>query len=317
MDIAIFTPAEIPVVFRALRTAVAGSAPLDAAARDFLAACCEFAPIDLAPDDIQPVDPSIVADRLTRPHARRRLVQLAAAGALLRVPVTREAAAFVHGLADALSAPDPVVRVLDALSRGRRMRACLLTRKRVFGIVLRETWASDGMPGLLRFFGAMFLRVAVDKAHLWSFKKLGLLPDGTLGREFWRHTTESGFGFPGEKGGIPSTVVYHDVGHVLTGYDTTPRGEIQQAAFQAGNRRDDGFGFLQFALLQFHQGIRVTPIAPPVQGCFDPHRVLRAIARGARCNVDITHGWNFWPLLPLPIADVRQRLAITPAEARS
>ena len=41
------------------------------------------------------------------------------------------------------------------------------------------------------------------------------LPDGTLGREYWKHMTTVGFGFPGEPAGIPLPVAYHDVAHVL------------------------------------------------------------------------------------------------------
>jgi hypothetical protein len=36
--------------------------------------------------------------------------------------------------------------------------------------------------------------------------------------------------------------IFHDVGHVLAGHPTDARGEIQQAAFQAGFTRKDGFG---------------------------------------------------------------------------
>jgi hypothetical protein len=43
-----------------------------------------------------------------------------------------------------------------------------------------------------------------------------------------------GFAFPGEPGGIPDALAYHDVGHVLTEYEATPEGEIQQGSFQGG-----------------------------------------------------------------------------------
>jgi hypothetical protein len=45
------------------------------------------------------------------------------------------------------------------------------------------------------------------------------------------------------------------LGHVLSGYDTDPDGEIQQAAFQAGFVRKDGFMFLFFGIAQFHLGL--------------------------------------------------------------
>ena len=36
--------------------------------------------------------------------------------------------------------------------------------------------------------------------------------------------------------------------HVLAGHEATPLGEIQQGSFQGGNRRQDGFFFIQFVL---------------------------------------------------------------------
>jgi ubiquinone biosynthesis protein Coq4 len=147
---------------------------------------------------------------------------------------------------------------------------------------------------------------------MWQYKRLGLLPQGTLGRTYWEHLTALGYAFPGEPAGIPDSVAYHDVGHVLSGYDTTPAGEIQQGCFQGGNRREDGFFFIQFALLQFHHGIRLTPAAKAETGYFHPVKVLWAIHRGASCQVDITHQWNFWPLMPLGLHEARQQCGVLP-----
>jgi hypothetical protein len=99
---------------------------------------------------------------------------------------------------------------------------------------------------------------------------------------------------------------------VLAGHDTTPLGEIQQGSFQGGNRREDGFFFIQFVILQFHHGIKVTPAAPPATGHFDPEKVLWAIHRGAKCTVDITHQWNYWPLMPLTLQEARAKCGLLP-----
>jgi hypothetical protein len=139
-----------------------------------------------------------------------------------------------------------------------------------------------------------------------------LLPEGTLGREYWKHLTQVGFGFPGEPGGIAESVAYHDIAHVLAEHDTTPLGEIQQGGSQGGNRREDGFFFVQFVLLHFHHGIQVTPVAPAQRGLFDPAKVLWAIHRGAKCTVDMTHQRNFWPLMSLPLEEARVKCGLIP-----
>jgi ubiquinone biosynthesis protein Coq4 len=155
--------------------------------------------------------------------------------------------------------------------------------------------------------------VRVNRDKMWQYKRLGLLPQGTLGRTYWEHLTALGYALPGEPAGIPDSVAYHDVGHVLSGYDTTPAGEIQQGCFQGGNRREDGFFFIQFAVLQFHHGIRLTPAARGEVGYFDPVKILWAIHRGASCNVDITHQWNYWPLMPLSLSEARDQCGLLPA----
>lgn len=111
---------------------------------------------------------------------------------------------------------------------------------------------------------------------------------------------------------IPASVAYHVIGHVLAGNDTTPLGEIQQSSFQGGNRREGGFFFIQFVILQFHHGIKISPVVPGEKGNFDPEKILWAIHRGANTNVDITHQWDFWPLMSLPLQQARQKCALLP-----
>lgn len=315
MDIDVFARAELPTVLRALRTALepAGT-PLQVAERRFLET---FARI--TGHDLSPVDPEPIAAReivLDDPHRRKRLVQLAALAVLLARPVKSASVAFLQDLSCALGVRDGVVDVVAALRRGQLGRVRIHAGRRAFGALAREAAVAEGPLGIVRFFAALLFRARVNREKLWAYKRLGLLPEGTLGREYWKHLTALGFGFPGEPGGIPDAIAYHDVGHVLTGHDTSPAGEILQASFQAGSRRRDGFFFVQFAVLQFHHGVRITPVAPPDVGLFDPEKVLWAIHCGARCAVDITHRWDFWPLMPLPLMEARQRCGIGPTALR-
>src|SRR5262249_36578 len=132
----------------------------------------------------------------------------------------------------------------------------------------------------------------------------------SFGRVYWEHCTERRFAFPGEPGGIPERMVFHDFGHVLAGYDTTPEDEIQQGAFQAGFMRSDGFAFLLFVVLHFHLGIKITPAAEAERGLFDVPKVIRAAARGAACKVDLSDHWEPWEVAALPLEEVRARYGI-------
>lgn len=121
---------------------------------------------------------------------------------------------------------------------------------------------------------------------------------------------ENDFKFPGELGGMP--LPFHDIGHVLAGYGTDPQSELQQAAFQAGFARRDGFTFLLFGIMQFHLGLKVTPVADGHHGLFDVPRVIEALGRGAACKVDFTQGYDLFADQDRPVEEVRRHLGITP-----
>jgi len=310
MDIDVFRSKELPTVFRVLRTALRPQGLLEARERLFLDTYARINGLALAGPDPRPVSPEEV--QIEGTHQRKRLIQLSAIAALLNSPMNPGSVGFVRGLSRHLGSYDSVLDILSALEKKQFLKVKLLARRRAFKALAKEAYQAEGVVGVFRFFGALFLGTSVNKDKLWSYKRLGLLPDGTLGREYWKHLTEVGFGFPGEPGGIADSVAYHDIAHVLAEHDTTALGEIQQGSFQGGNRREDGFFFVQFVILHFHHGIRITPVAPAETGNFDPQKVLWAIHRGAKCTVDMTHQWNFWPLMPLTLEEARAKCGLPP-----
>jgi hypothetical protein len=310
MDIDVFSQGELPSVFRALRTALAGAAPLDARQRGFLSAYARITGFELPHDDPTPIGAQAV--RIEGRHQRKRLIQLAALAVLLDRPIRGDSVAYLRNLARHLGTHDPVIDAIDAVHAGRLLEARVLSARRGFRVFLKEAYLAEGPKGVMRFLGAMVLKAPVNKDKLWNYKRLGLLPDGTLGREYWKHMTRVGFAFPGEPSGIPDSIAYHDIIHVLAEHPTTPLGEIQQGAFQAGSRREDGFFFVQMVVLHFHQGVPITPATPPTVDLFDPGLVLWALHRGANSSVDMTHQWDFWPLMPLPLPEARARCAVLP-----
>ncbi len=310
MDIDVFKQGDLDTVFRVLRTALNPGDALEPRELKFLATYSKITGHPVLPAGIQPIDAGAVF--VEGAHQKKRLVQLSAIAALLKHPVRPASVYFVRALSQRLETHDPVVALLEALAKGKAMKVRMLALRRAMKALIKEAYTAEGAMGVARFFGALFLKARVNPDKIWDYKRLGLLPEGTLGREYWKHLTSIGFGFPGEPGGIPDSVAYHDIAHVLAEHDTTPLGEIQQGSFQGGNRREDGFFFIQFAILHFHHGIRITPAAPAQLGNFDPEKVLWAIHRGAQCKVDMTHQWNFWPLMSMALQEARARCGLLP-----
>ncbi|MDF0665411.1 MAG: hypothetical protein P0119_04955 [Nitrospira sp.] len=108
---------------------------------------------------------------------------------------------------------------------------------------------------------------------------------------------------------------FHDCAHVLSGYGTAPEGEVQVACFSAGFQRREPWMFVFFVLLQFHVGIRMTPITQARTGMFDPLKAMIAIRRGAAMNVDLNDGWDYWPVMGEQVEELRHRYNILPVEA--
>lgn len=310
MDIDVFSSRELTTVLRVLRTALSPTDSLAPRERLFLDTYARITGHALPSADPQRVDASEV--QIEGAHQRKRLVQLSALAALLERPPKPASVAFVKALSRQLATPDPAINVLEAVAAGRHLTARLLAMRRGMRALLKEAHGLEGVKGVLRMIGAMLLKAPVNRDKLIRYQRLGLLAEGTLGREYWKHMAVQGFGLPGEPGGIPASLSYHDIAHVLAEHEATPLGEIQQGSFQAGNRREDGFFFIQFVILQFHQGIRVTPGAPPAVDNYDPAKVLWAVHRGAQCKVDMTHRWDFWPLMSLTLQEARESCGLLP-----
>ena len=306
MDINIFSRHELDAILRALRQVARANDTFTDAERALIEGVARIHEVTLDADDLRPITLDEVAGAITDPHARKRAVQLAIVMGLVEGKPTLATETAVRDLASALGVDDTGVQVLNEMTHGHALMARVDMVRR-FGRFMRGV---DGFPGLLGFMGPILGLAGGDRTMAARYHALRDCPAGSFGRALHDHFIENGFKFPGERGGMP--VVFHDVGHVLAGYTTDPQGEIQQAAFQAGFSRRDGFTFLLFGILQFHIGMRITPVAKGYHGLFDVPRVLEALRRGAACRVDFSAGFDVFAHKDRPLEALRAELGIPP-----
>ena len=307
MDLKIFAPNELDAVLRALRHVATVNERFTDAERALIDGVARIHDVSIDVDALEPIAFDELAEIVVDPHRRKRAVQLAMVTALVEGAPSRATERMVRRLAAALEIDEEGLSVLYEMTHGR----ALVARFDMFRRVSRFLRNTNGFPGFLGV-ALPFFGLSGDERMAARYRALERCAPGSFGRALYDHFVDNDFRFPGEPGGIP--LVFHDVGHVLSGYPTDPQGEIQQAAFQAGFARRDGFSFLLFGILQFHTGMRITPVAKGYYDLFDVRRVLRALERGAACKIDLSEGWDVFAHQDRPLDALRAELGIPPLE---
>jgi hypothetical protein len=309
MDLKVFPANELMVVLRALRHVASANERFTEGERALIEGVARIHELRIDAEMLEPISFGQVAEVVLDPQRRKRAVQLALVTALVEGTPSVETERSVREFAEALGIDEAGLEVLYEISHGRAM----LARVDMFRRFTRALRSAAEFPGIFKFaLPLLGFATGADPKSAERYRALSRCAPGTLGRAFYDHFAENDFRLPGEPGGIP--MIFHDLGHVLSGYPTDPQGEIQQAAFQAGFCRRDGFSFLLFGILQFHAGLRITPVAKGYHGFFDVPLVLNALQRGASCKLDLMDGYDLFANQDRTLAEVRRELGIPDLE---
>ena len=166
---------------------------------------------------------------------------------------------------------------------------------------------------------ALFLPYSCNRADLALVAKhetLGSLPKGTLGRGYWDIYKTNGYAFPGDPKGVNAAFARpHDSTHVISGYDTTPRGEILVSTFTAGmHPKLPMEGHILPVIFSWHLGIEINKLAGSFRAAFDPEEFWNAWVRGSEMTVDLfSPEWDFWTHVDEPVDVLRLRYQVSPS----
>ncbi|MCB9791363.1 MAG: hypothetical protein H6741_01435 [Alphaproteobacteria bacterium] len=313
MDFVRPTPEEAEAGLRAIKVILSSDGVLNPIERQMMNASQRHllgTTLDL--DALAPITPEALGAAVTRPAVREQL-----AGAfVLHSIASGEAGPAQLEAVEAFSAGLGVrAREVDDLRLYAQQRYAMLRfdvlRHMYIGEEIGRIWRDEGALGLLRTLGG-FAGKRSEPALAARYVALGALPEGTLGRAYFHHCRDNGFPLPGEPHAGPELMARHDLAHVLGGYGTDPDGELQVAAFTAGFRESQSLSILLFVLCQFDLGVQTAPVADPEIGLLKPDLFLAALARGARCTVDLIGDWDYWAVVDQPVQALRERYGITP-----
>ncbi len=311
------TGTEALACLRAMRTVTAGDGAIPPAAKAMMnAAQRVLMSLDTDVDTLTPISPRELGAAVTTPGMSDQLVHALIVGSLADGEPDPAAFERLRTFADALGVTAPALRTLHLLVEQQMVlfRLDFLRRSHIADMV-RDTYKHRG--GILGVAAAVLGQRGLyeDKELAARFEGLGKLPKDTFGYVYYDHCRANGFAFPGERGGFPYTGAYHDMTHVLSGYGITPDGELLLGGFMAGFKQTNPFYVILLTALLWGAGINVTPLSQPhLTGMLAKDGLaagfITAIERGSRVNTDLSDNWDFWPLMPLPMEEARQRLGI-------
>jgi hypothetical protein len=100
----------------------------------------------------------------------------------------------------------------------------------------------------------------------------------------------------------------YDSSHVLSGYSTSPAGELLVFTFIGAMHPDHPMAAEVLpALFSYHLGVAMNDIASVRSQAFEPQSFWTAWERGAATTVDIFDpAWDFWSAIDTPLEQLRR-----------
>jgi hypothetical protein len=148
------------------------------------------------------------------------------------------------------------------------------------------------------------------------YDALGKLPQSTFGKALWDFDKQNGYPFPGDPQALNAAFgTPHDSTHVISGYDTSARGELLVSTFTAGMHPINPMsGHILPVIFFFHFGEQLNDVGHAGKGGLDPDEFWHAWARGAAMTVDIFKpGWDLWDWVEHDLEELRREWNVTPA----
>lgn len=300
---------------RAIKTIALADGEMTASERNLLEAVQRMHGTTFSIEALEPITPEELARELSDPQLRQQLVQGFIVMSLIDEKAHAQETDLIEEFAQALQVSIPEVRNLRQVVDGDMIQLRLdMVRRFWLKEKVVEIWNMEGIGGILKLVGGLMGKYE-NSALAARYEALEQYPSGSLGRSLWEYWKRNGFALPGQKGGAPEQICFHDCAHVLSGYGTQPEEEVQVACFSAGFQHRDPFTFILFVLLQFHVGVRMTPITEARTGFFNPEKAMIAVRCGAAMTVDLNNGWDYWPVMGEQVEELRRRYNILPVDA--
>lgn len=205
---------------------------------------------------------------------------------------------------------DYLTDLVEAASGHLAWATADMWRKNFDSVLSRSTEGTDPASWIRPYGGAN-----ADPALVARYEALGKLPQNTFGKALWDFDKKNGYPFPGDPQALNAGFgTPHDSTHVISGYDTSARGELLVSTFTAGMHPINPMsGHILPVIFFFHFGEQLNDVGHAGKGGLDPDEFWHAWARGAAMTIDIFKpGWNFWNWVEHDLEALRHAWNVTP-----
>jgi tellurite resistance protein len=315
MDVRAFisnaSPQQIAAILGAMRSVAETNGALsDADSRALSAASLyifgEMRPLDVA--GVKPVAPVALAAAVSDPKLREDALKFATVMAFVDGRLDKAKIAAVISYANALGLHERYIDEIAEAAAGHVKEALAdMTRANMVSIT-GKAWTDADATAWLMPYAKM-----PDPALAARCRALGTLPADSFGHAFYVHYTSNKYDFPGEANGLNAAFALpHDTVHVVTGYGTTPRGELLASTFTAAMHPHFPMaGHILPVIFSWHLDVQINPVAKDAAGGLDPVEFWHAYAGGKTATIDtFAPGWDFWAYVETPLRRLRKQWAI-------
>jgi hypothetical protein len=262
-------------------------------------------------DTLKPITPEELAAALEGTNLNENAVKFITVMAFVDGSLDRAKIASVLDYAGALGMHQHYIDQINEAAHGRLGKVLAdMTRCNMESITGKAWKSEDVNRWLLPYAGDH-----ADPSEVRRFKMLADLPQGTFGRAFYDHFRRNNYSFPGDPQALNAKFsLPHDSVHVLTGYDTTPRGEILVSTFTAAMHPYFPMGgHILPVIFSWHLMVQINEVAHSAKDALDPVEFWRAWAAGATATIDtFAPEYDFWSHVEEQLADFRRGSAILP-----
>lgn len=268
---------------------------------------------DFDVDELEPITPKELADGIPVPEFRERVFNACLIAALIDGEASEPEAKLLDSYAEALGIKSQALKDVHRLVDDNLLLFRFDVARRSFiGQRGRKFLKEEGIRGISSVIHSLLN--SEHPATSERYQALESYAEGTLGRGYADFIRKNEFSFPGELGGPPEPILFHDCLHVIGEYDTSSLEETQIASFQSGMLRKDPIFGMFFMLAQFQLGVQVTPTTGPEKLQADPEKMIKAFVRGTKVNIDMCTAWQPWDDFDQPVTALREKYNVVPRD---